>query len=260
MTESADQTAIHKLKQDHSPHAIRRRLEAGPQHSYIRDYVYGAIDGAVTTFAIVAGVAGAQLSDGVVVVLGLANLLGDGFSMAVSNYLGTRADHQRRSRLRKIEEEHIATYPDGEREEIRQLFLAKGFEGDDLERIVEVITSDVDRWVDTMLTDELGVSLTGPNPVKAAWTTFAAFVTIGSLPLLVFIYQVLAPQAGQLQRPFAWSCGVTGVAFFAVGAAKSQVAAGRWWRAGLETFIMGGAAAGIAYVVGLTLKNLVATG
>ena len=90
MTESADQTAIHKLKQDHSPHAIRCRLEAGPQHSYVRDYVYGAIDGAVTTFAIVAGVAGAQLSGGVVVVLGLANLLGDGFSMAVSNYLGTR--------------------------------------------------------------------------------------------------------------------------------------------------------------------------
>lgn len=260
MTDSSDPTTIFKLKQDHSPQAIRRRIEAGPQHNYVRDFVYGAIDGAVTTFAIVAGVAGAQLSAGVVVVLGVANLLGDGFSMAVSNYLGTRADRQLQSRLRKIEEEHIARYPDGEREEIRQLFMAKGFEGPDLERIVNVITSDVDRWVDTMLTEELGLALTGPSPVKAAWATFAAFITIGALPLLVFIYQVLIPATGRLSQPFLWSSVVTGVAFFAVGAVKSRVVGDRWWRSGFETLFMGGAAAGIAYLVGLTLKNLVPVG
>ena len=249
--------SLTQLHEEHSPQAIRRRLAQGPEHNYIRDFVYGAIDGAVTTFAIVAGVAGAKLSAGVVVVLGVANLLGDGFSMAVSNYLGTRAERQWCERLRRIEEDHIARHPDGEREEIRQLFAAKGFEGDDLERVVEVITSDHERWVDTMLTDELGVSLSGPSPTKAAWTTFVAFVAVGALPLVSFIYQVLAPNAGRLNKPFFWSWAVTGVTFFAVGAVKSRYVGERWWRSGLETLVMGGAAAGIAYAVGLSLRSLV---
>jgi len=81
-----------ELRQEHTPQAVQRRLASGPDHSYLRDFVYGAIDGTVTTFAVVAGVAGAQLSPGIVVILGLANLIADGFSMGVSNYLGSKAD------------------------------------------------------------------------------------------------------------------------------------------------------------------------
>ncbi len=243
------------LRAEHTREAIEQRLADGPLHSYLSDWVYGAIDGTVTTFAVVAGVMGAGLSTGVILILGLANLLADGFSMAVSNYLGTNAEDERRQKLRRAELEHIKLHPHGEREEIRQIFAAKGFEGEDLERAVETITADVDRWVDTMLTDEHGVSLVGPNPFRAGWTTFWAFVVVGAIPLLAFAYRYLDRDL-DIDLAFALSTVMTGVAFFIVGALKSRFVDQAWWRGGLVTLGVGGLAAVIAYVTGVLLRGI----
>lgn len=238
----------------HTPAAIRKRLSEQPRQSYLRDFIYGAIDGAVTTFAIVAGVAGAGLSNTVIIILGAANIFADGFSMAVSNYLGTRAEQQELERARRTEMKHIAMFPEGEREEIRQIFAAKGFEGENLERVVDVITSDARQWVDTMLREELGLSVESRSPYKAAWATFIAFVVVGTLPLLAFLYQALTTD--ELSHPFLLSAIMTGAAFFFVGAGKSRFVDETWYRAGFETLAIGGIAAGIAYGIGLALKGL----
>lgn len=253
-----DAPDVDALKADHSPEAVRQRLESGPPRSYLRDFVYGGIDGAVTTFAVVSGVAGAGLPSGVVIILGVANLIADGFSMAVSNYLGTRAEDQLREQARRTEERHIAAYPKGEREEIRQIFAAKGFEGDDLDKAVEIVTADKRLWVDTMIQEELGLTLDGPSAVAAGWVTFLAFITIGSLPLLSFGAQFIAPDT--ITEPFFWSMPLTAIAFFAVGAAKSRFVDQHWARSGLETLAVGGCAAVIAYGIGALLKGLVDTG
>ena len=120
------------------PRAPRPR----PADQFLRDWIYGGIDGTVTTFAVVAGVVGADLSSRVVLVLGLANLVADGFAMAAGNYSGTQAERDDYDRLLAVERKHIAVVPEGEREEIRQIFGGKGFSGGDLERIVDVITAD----------------------------------------------------------------------------------------------------------------------
>ncbi len=101
------------LRDDHTHEAIARRLTQTATHSYVGDFILGAVDGAVTTFAIVAGAAGAGLSNGVVLVLGLANVLADGFSMAAGNFLSARSDQQRVEQYRRIEEEDIDHNPRG---------------------------------------------------------------------------------------------------------------------------------------------------
>jgi VIT1/CCC1 family predicted Fe2+/Mn2+ transporter len=242
------------LAEDHTPRAVRARLGRKPAPSYLHDFIYGAIDGAVTTFAVVAGVQGAQLDESVVIILGVANLIADGFSMAVSNFLGSRAERQRRERARHEEERHIREVPEGEREEIRQIFAAKGFEGEDLERVVEVITADPELWAETMMSEELGFATTDPNELWAALTTLVAFMTVGFLPLGVFVYEIAG--LGEVESAFTWSAVMTGVAFFVVGGLKSRFVDQSWWRSGLETLIIGGLAAGLAYAAGALLQGV----
>lgn len=249
------QKKLEQHKLHHTPQAISSRLDQGFTYHYLRDFIYGAIDGTVTTFAVVAGVTGAHLQTSVVIVLGLANLLADGFSMAISNYLGTRADEQLHQKVRLQEYEHIRLFPEGEQEEIRQIFYRKGFKGDELEHAVSVITSDVERWVDTMLQEEHGVPLNSPKPLKAAAITFSAFVLVGSLPLLPFLWNWLTDFP--LLEPFYWSALGAAFAFFAVGSMKGKYVERKWYKSGTETFLMGGSAAGLAYWVGMMLKNLV---
>ena len=225
-----------------------------PRPRYLRDFIYGAIDGAVTTFAIVAGAAGASLGDSVVLIMGRANLLADGFSMAVRNYLGIHAERDEREQARRIEERHIDEVPEGEREEIRQIYKAKGFENEDLDRAVELITSDRKRWVDTMMREELGYGSDIESPPKAALATFSAFVIVGSLPLVPFLLNLLSP--GLFEHPFLISGILTAAGFFAVGTAKARVVRQAWWKGGGQTLALGGSAAAVAYLIGSALEGI----
>jgi VIT1/CCC1 family predicted Fe2+/Mn2+ transporter len=242
------------LEAEHTPAGVSARLRRRPAPSYLHDFIYGAVDGAVTTFAVVAGVAGANLDETVVIILGVANLIADGFSMAVSNFLGSRAERQRRERARREEEAHIRLVPEGEREEIRQIFAAKGFDGRDLDRIVQVITSDPERWTETTMREELGFASTEPNEVRAALATLVAFVTVGFLPLAAYVYDLAAP--GRVENAFTWSAVMTGIAFLVVGGLKSRFVDQSWWRSALETLAVGGLAAALAYAAGALLQGV----
>lgn len=243
-----------RYRASHTPKKIAARLARGPTPSYLKDFVYGAIDGGVTTFAVVAGVAGAGLSPAIVIILGFANLLADGFSMGVSNYLGTRAENQYRAKMRRQELEEIHAYPQGEEEEIRQIFARKGFEGTLLDDVVAVIISDRERWVDTMLQEEHGMSLEDHEPIKGGLATFTSFCLIGLIPLMPYLINWVTNDT--IAAPFLVSSIATGLAFFVVGALKARFVDHSWFRSGVETLGIGGAAAVLAYGAGVLLGGL----
>lgn len=239
------------IEHGHSAEAIAERLGEGPKNSYLRDWVLGGVDGAVTTLAVVAGVAGAELSASIVLILGAANLLADGFSMAAANYSGVKAERDDYERLRQMEHRHIAIAPEGEREEVRQIFAAKGFSGEDLDRAVEVITASHERWVRVMLEEEHGAPRTARSGLAAGAATFVAFILCGAVPLLPYLF-------AEADDALRLSALMTGAVFFGIGSLKSKWSTAPWWKSGLETFAIGGFAAVIAFGAGAALKGMAA--
>ena len=237
------------LEHEHDEASIIDRLGRSAPVSHIRDWVYGGIDGAVTTFAVVAGVAGAQLSPAIVLILGAANLLADGFSMAASSYSGTKAEMDNLRRLREVENRHLELEPDGERRELRLILRRKGLKGQALHQGVEAIASNKRFWVDTMIAEEYGLSTSPRAPLPSAIHTFLAFTICGSVPLIPYIFGI----ANSLTVA---SIAVAAV-FFGIGSLKSIWSVLPWWRSGLETLLIGSVAAAVAYGVGHLLSRVV---
>lgn len=225
--------------------------------AFLRDAVFGAIDGAVTTFAVVAGAVGASLPSGVVIILGLANLFADGLSMAVSNYLGTRADHQRRSQRRRAEERRMELDPAGTRARLTTLFRETGVPEASMEAVLDGIAANRRRSADILLGELNGEPEGDGEARQAALATFVAFLFVGAIPLLAFIAEAAGADLGE--RVFLISTGLTAAAFFLVGAAKGILVDRSWLRDGIETLALGGAAAIVAFTVGWLLRGLAET-
>src|SRR5581483_5446129 len=215
------------------------------------DFVYGATDGAVTTFAVVAGAFGASLSPSVVLILGFANLLADGFSMAIGNYLATKVRKENVERLRKREEWEIDNRVEQEKQEIREIYAKKGFKNEFLEEIVKVITSRRKVWLDTMMTEELGLTEEKKKAKDAAIMTFVAFNIIGFVPLLPFVAMfIIGSSVVSAFEAFSYSVIFTGIAFFLIGTIKGKLVQKSLITSGLNTLLIGGIAAAVAFLVG----------
>jgi VIT1/CCC1 family predicted Fe2+/Mn2+ transporter len=241
----------------HAAGRITRAAEeehGGAGHQYLGDMVYGGLDGVVTTFAVVSGVVGASLGSEVILILGLANLLADGFSMASGAYLSTKSDLEYYRREEERERWEVEHFPDGERSELLEIYLKRGYSGEEAEQLVAIQSRDSERWVKAMMVDELGMLPDERRPMTSAGATFAAFVAAGILPLLAYVVGLIIPITNQ--TAFAASVVLAGAALFALGAAKVYVTGRNPIRSGLEMLAVGGLAAAVAYVVGAFLKSI----
>jgi VIT1/CCC1 family predicted Fe2+/Mn2+ transporter len=234
-------------------HPKKSAIESAERHrqggDVIRDVVYAALDGIITTFAVVASAAGAGFSAGVVIIFGFANLIADGASMGFGSFLGSKSEHDfilaEKVELRK----KIKENPEREKHLLRHIYEEKGFSGELLDQVVDVIAADEDRWVDTAAHEKLDLpDEKGMTPKKDGIITFIAFVIAGFLPLLAY----LLPLSDELK--FTASLGLVAVTLFAIGAARTMVTARGFMRSGIEMLLTGVLAAVPAFIIGRVLS------
>lgn len=232
--------SLHQLGPDYaveeSPEAHRTEGE------WIRDATLGANDGLVSILTLLAGVAGA-VSGEVVLLAGIAGLVAGAISMAVGAYVSAKAyrSFYRKELAREIRE--MRDLPEVEREEIREIYRRRGFEGDLLERVVDVITSDPRVWLKVMMSEELGLSAQFARPLGAAGVVFVSFLAGGIVPVLPFVFLEGLPALGV-------SIGVTGVALMLAGGVRSRFTGEQPLVAGLELVAMAGVGVGVAHLIG----------
>jgi len=239
----------------------RQAHQAGPaekhqqeQGRYIKSIVYGGLDGIITTFAVVAGVEGASLAPAVVLILGAANLVADGLSMAIGDFLSTRSEQEYARAERAREAWEIDNYPDGEKRELIELYVGKGLAPEDARTMVDALAHSRSAWLDVMMAEELGILSSDESPLKNALATFCSFALFGFVPLLTPLIFFFVQ--GRNALSFGLSCGLTALTLFILGAAKSRFTLRRWWVSGAEMLLVGGAAAAAAYGVGYALAGL----
>ncbi|PIR69213.1 MAG: hypothetical protein COU47_03885 [Candidatus Niyogibacteria bacterium CG10_big_fil_rev_8_21_14_0_10_46_36] len=240
-------------KKPHTSLKNFKRLRHTALGFFLEDGVFGANDGIVSTFAVVASVAGAALSPVLVIIIGVANMLADAFSMATSNYLATKSNRDLYFRERMVEEGEVATRPQAEVEEIRVILARKGYAGEELERLTALITNNKKFWVDLMMYEELGFAPPDHRgALKHGIATFFSFIGAGILPLLPYFLL-----SGDSSTIFFWSFVATGCALFFIGALRAYFTGRSWFVSGLEMLFFGGIAALIAYGVGHVVSDLV---
>jgi vacuolar iron transporter family protein len=226
----------------------------GSIQNYLREFVYGGIDGAVTTFAVVAGAVGANLDPAIIIILGFANLFADGFSMSVGAYLSAKTEKEHYKKHKNIEYWEIDNIPEMERKEVEDIYREKGFQGKLLQDVVDVIVSDKDRWVDEMMKNELELIPDSKSPFKIGLATLISFIVIGFIPLMVYVYDYFEEAKFDV---FIWTSIFTGIAFILIGWLKSFVNQTNILKSIFETLILGIVAALVAFYVGDFLETLI---
>ncbi|MBV6396731.1 MAG: hypothetical protein HFACDABA_02331 [Anaerolineales bacterium] len=229
---------------------VRHHDHADPHRasSRLSEIILGGQDGLVNVLGVVLGVAAATSEPRIVIAAGLAATFAESVSMGAVAYTSTMAEQDLYQSEREREHRHIHLAPDVETHEIREIYRAKGFEGETLNKIVEVITSNPDIWVNVMLSEELKLSPTekGQALNSALLVGFSALV--GSfIPLVPFFFLEVGVSI--------WiSIVIAALTLFAVGAYKARVTVGKPFRSGLQIALIGIVSALVGYLVGLFFK------
>lgn len=235
----------------------------GVGSDFIKSIVFGGLDGIITTLSTIAASVGGQLSIEAVVTLAFANLIADGISMGVGDFLSSKAEYDYLLAEKAREEWEFDNHPDGEKEEMVDLLKEKGLDHEDAAKIIDVVAKPEHRdfFVEYMMTEELGLEIPDDpwGPAKDGAVTFVSFCLFGFIPLLVYIIS-WAAKWNNAGGTFGCACAATVVALYALGAVQGLITRLSTVKAGLFMAINGSLACAAAYLVGWGLMKAVGNG
>jgi vacuolar iron transporter family protein len=232
-----------------SEHSHPEHHEEASRGAALRNFVFGTSDGLVTVLAFVAGVSASLATRRLVLMAGLAEMFAGAVSMGLGAFLGTRAEKDWYERERAREEMEVAKIPHLEKEELRDIYRKKGLDGETLERVVDAFTANEKRWVDIMMSEELGLQPVDGSPWSAGLIVGVSYVLAAAVPLVPYLFLVGT-------RALLASMTVTAVALYAVGVAKARITQRPELRAGIETMMTGLVGTAICWGIGRAVAHV----
>lgn len=261
----AGERSLEDLKAEHGLHLGSRHgetrgelSEQSPLRNYVRDLVLGFNDGVVSVYAVTAGVAGAALATGDILLTGVAASVAGALSMGAGEYISTKSQAEFYRAERSREEEHLAKWPHLERQELRESFEAKGIEPPLLDQVVDALSANREKFLDYMMRDEFGVGKESErSPLRAAFIVMGAFLLGALCPVLPFAFADASVALTWRSPAVLWSSGLSLAGLFLAGVARAKASRLPSLRAGAEMVGIGLLAAGITYGIGVLVGGFV---
>ncbi|MCX4630412.1 VIT1/CCC1 transporter family protein [Streptomyces sp. NBC_01443] len=233
---------LHTAHRDNHTH---RDVNGG----WLRPAVFGAMDGLVSNLALMTGVAGGAVAPQTVVITGLAGLAAGAFSMAAGEYTSVASQRELVLAELDIERQQLLGHPIDEMEELAELYVSRGVEPALAREVAMQLSRDPDQALEIHAREELGIDPDDlPSPTVAAVSSFGSFALGALLPVLPYLLGATSLRPAVL-------LALAGL--FACGAVVSRVTARTWWYSGLRQLLLGGAAAGVTYVLGTWIGGAV---
>ena len=244
------------MEKDEIVSLAKKNLEEGEcwhKKVNVREIVFGFNDGSISTLALLAGVTGGALAHGQILVAGFSGVIAGAISMAIGAYISSKSEIEHHQSEIEREKREIEEIPEVEREEMRQIYMKKAdFTEEELNLILNRITSDKKVWLDSMMKEELGLfEERFESPLKVGLIMLVAFVAGGLIPILPFVFLPVS------QTSLIVASIVTFASLFLIGVWKTTFTNKHWLRSGLEMVFVGILATVIPYLIGDLLLSSV---